>query len=438
MLVPAIFALLLVGLLSGFPVAFFFASFGLFLGLSFWGPHSVHILVQSFFNTMNSWLLVAIPLFVFMAAILERSGVAESLFSSLHKLFGRARGGLGIVIVIMCVMLGACTGVIGATLLTAALIGLPNLLKQGYDKDLSCGIVAAGGCLGTIVPPSIMLVVMGQVVGLSVGKLFMGALFPGLLLASLYIVYIVIKSMLQPASVGYASPVESGRREPLTVRLVLSAAGGIIPPAFLIVAVLGSIYGGLATATEAAGVGALFAVLLSIAYKRFGMRMLHDACSDTAFTTSMTLMIIASVTVFTTVFVGIGGQDVAQAFLLTLGIGKWGLFSLMCLIIFVLGMFMDWPPIVLLTFPIFLPVVGELGIDQLWFVIAIAVLLQTSYMTPPFGFALFMLRGVAPEGVAMENVYRGIIPFLVLIAVAVVLLALFPQIITWLPNTMIR
>ncbi len=438
MLVPTIFVLLLVGLLLGFPVAFFFASFGLFLGLLFWGPQTVHILVQSYFNTMGSWLLVAIPLFVFMASILERSGVAEVLFTSLHKLFGRARGGLGIVVVLMCVMLGACTGVIGATLLTAALIGLPNLLKQGYDKDLSCGIVAAGGCLGTIVPPSIMLVVMGQVVGLSVGKLFMGALFPGLLLASLYILYIVLKGVLQPKSVGYSAPVESESREPITLRFVLSAAGGIIPPAFLIVAVLGSIYGGLATATEAAAVGALFAVLLSVAYKRFGIRMLRDACSDTAFTTSMTLMIIAGVTVFTTVFVGIGGQEVAQTFLLSVGIGKWGLFSLMCLVIFILGMFMDWPPIVLLTFPIFLPVIGELGINQLWFVIAVAVLLQTSYMTPPFGFALFMLRGVAPEGVGMENVYRGIIPFLLLIAVAVVVLAVFPQIVTWLPDTMIR
>ena len=439
MLIAGIFAFLLIGLLSGHPIAFFFGGFGLFLGLLFWGPQSSYISVADIFNIMSDWILVAIPLFVVMSTVLQRSGIAENLFKSLHRLFGKFRGGLAIAIIVICVFLGATTGVIAATVLTMGVIGLPNLLKQGYQKDFACGVVMSGGCLGTIIPPSIMLVVMGQVTNLSVGKLFMAAIFPGFLLASLYIFYIILKSWLQPASAGKGSVENFETTESISlVRLIFSTVTSILPPALLIVAVLGSIYAGVATPTEAAAVGAFCAIIMSIAYKNFSLKMFYESCSDAAFITSMTLMVIAGVTCFTHVFMGIGGIQVAQKFLLSIALGKWGLFSIMIFIIFILGMFMDWPPIILITFPIFIPIANEIGFDRIWFVISVAVILQTSYMTPPFGFALFFLKGVAPEGIVMQDLYRGVIPFIFLIVIAVVLVAAFPQIITWLPSTMIR
>lgn len=439
MLVAGIFVFLLIGLLSGHLVFAFFGAFGLFLGLLFWGPQVVHIITGSIFNVMSDWILVAIPLFVVMATVLQRSGIAENLFKSLHRLFGKFRGGLAISVILICVLLGACTGVISAALLTMGLIGLPNLTKQGYQKDLSCGVVMSGGCLSTIIPPSIMLVVMGQVTNLSVGKLFMAAIFPGLLLASLYIFYIILKSLLQPASVGKGSAADFETTESASLaKLMLPIVTSIVPPVLLVVAVLGSIYAGVATPTEAAAVGALCAVLLSIGYRKFNLRMLYEACSDAAIITSMTLVIIASVTCFTTVFMGIGGLQIAQKFMLSIGLGKWVLFFIMIFIVFILGMFMDWPPIVLITFPIFIPIASEIGFDKIWFVISVAVILQTSYMTPPFGFALFMMKGIAPEGIVMEDLYRGVIPFILLIIIGLVLVAVFPRIITWLPSTMIR
>jgi tripartite ATP-independent transporter DctM subunit len=388
---------------------------------------------------MSDWILVAIPLFVVMATVLQRSGIAENLFMSLHRLFGRFRGGLAISIILICVLLGACTGVISAALLTMGLIGLPNLTKQGYQKPFSCGVVMSGGCLSTIIPPSIMLVVMGQVTGISVGKLFMAAIFPGLMLASLYVSYIVLRSMLQPASAGKGSSADLETTESVSfAKLILPIITSTIPPVLLIVAVLGSIYAGIATPNEAAAVGALCAVLLSIGYKKFNLRMLYDSCLDAAIITSLTLVIIASVTAFTTVFMGIGGLQMAQQFMLSIGLGKWALFFIMIFIVFILGMFMDWPAIVLITFPIFIPIANEIGFDKIWFVISVAIILQTSYMTPPFGFALFLLRGVAPEGIVMQDLYRGVIPFILLIVLGLVIVAVFPQIVTWLPSTMIR
>ena len=438
MLVAGIFAFLFIGLLSGHPIAFFFGAFGLFLGLLFWGPQSTHIIVGSIFKIMNNWLLVAIPLFVFMSTVLQRSGIAERLFTSLHRLFGKFRGGLAIVIILISVLLGACTGIIAATLLTMGLIGVPNLIKQGYQKDFSYGVVMAGGCLSTIIPPSIMLVVMGQVTNLSVGKLFMAALFPGLLLSSLYIFYIILKSLLQPASVGKGSIADFKTTEPISSVRLISIVTSILPPVLLITAVLGSIYTGVATPTEAAAIGAFSAIIMSIGYKKFSLKMLYKSCSDAASITAMTLLIIAGVTAFTTVFMGIGGLQMAQKFMLSLGMGKWVLFSIMGFIIFILGMFMDWTAIVLITFPIFIPIANEIGFDRIWFVISVAVILQTSYMTPPFGFALFLMKGIDPESIVMEDLYRGVIPFIFLIVIDVVLLVVFPQIITWLPSTMIK
>ncbi len=278
MLVAGIFAFLFIGLLSGHPIAFFFGAFGLFLGLLFWGPQSTHIIVGSIFKIMNNWLLVAIPLFVFMSTVLQRSGLAEKLFTSLHRLFGKFRGGLAIVIILISMLLGACTGIIAATLLTMGLIGVPNLIKQGYRRDFSYGLVMAGGCLSTIIPPSIMLVVMGQVTNLSVGKLFMAALFPGLLLSSLYIFYIILKSLLQPASVGKGSIADFKTTEPISSVRLISIVTSILPPVLLIAAVLGSIYTGVATPTEAAAIGAFSAIIMSIGYKKFNLKMLLRCC----------------------------------------------------------------------------------------------------------------------------------------------------------------
>jgi len=427
---------LIVGLLLGHPLAFVLGGLAVIFGFIGWGPECFGMFMNRIYGVMDSYILIAVPLFIFMAQILDQSGVSESLFDAMRYLFGPIKGGIAIAVIVVSTLFGACTGIIGASVVTMGLLGMPVMLKYGYDKKISSGCICAGGSLGILIPPSIMLIVMANQASLSVGKLFAGAIIPGLILSSLYIAYILIKCYVKPQT---APALSAEERASISVKqLTLMVLKSLVPPMILILGVLGSIFAGVATPTEASGVGAFLAFLLTLSYGRFTWTGLYSAVIQTAKTTSMVIIILAGATCFTGVFLGIGGGDVIGEYILGLGLGRWSIFIIMMLVCFILGMFIDWIGIVLITFPIFLPIVVELGFDKLWFVVAVAVMLQDSFLTPPFGYALFYLKGVAPIGVSIGDIYWGAIPFWILMEVGLIIVVIFPETITWLPSVLVK
>lgn len=426
------FSGLLAGLFMGHPLAFVLG--GLSLIFAYLGPglQIFGIIVNRVFSQMDNYILIAVPMFILMARLLSSSGVTENMFHALRLMLGRVRGGLLLATIAISVVLAATTGIIGASMTVMGVLALPSMVKYGYQKELSTGAIAAGGSLGILIPPSIMLVILGSYAQISVGQLFAAALVPGLLLAGLYAVYCAILTFVRPDLGPPVSEEELGRtsRGEIAMMLVKMA----VPPILLIVGVLGSIFAGWATTTEAASIGAFLTFLMVIAYGHFSWSMLQEAVAATARTTSMVLFVVVGATAFTGVFIAIGGTDVVSDFLDGLGLGRWGIFLVMMLIVFVLGMFLDWLGIVLICLPIFLPIATANGFEPLWFVMMIAIVLQTSFLTPPFGYALFYLEAVAPPGVTLGHIYRGVIPFIFLILVGSTLCVIFPQIITWLPT----
>ena len=427
---------LIIGLLLGHPLAFVLGGLAVIFGFIGWGPGCFGIFMNRIYGIMDNYILIAIPLFIFMAQILDRSGVSEGLFDAMRHLFGPIRGGIAIAIVIVSTLFGACTGIIGASVVTMGLLGLPVMLKYGYDKRLSAGCICAGGSLGILIPPSIMLIVMGNQATLSVGKLFAGAIIPGLILSGLYISYILIRCYFNP-DIGPALTPEE-RTAVSGKQLTLMTLKSLVPPIILILGVLGSIFAGIATPTEASGVGAFLAFILTLSYGRFTLRGLYSAVLQTAKTTSMVIIILVGASCFTAVFLGIGGGDIVKDFILGLGLGRWSIFIIMMIICFILGMFIDWIGIVMITFPIFIPIAESLGFDKLWFVVAVAVMLQDSFLTPPFGYALFYLKGVAPPEVSIGDIYWGAIPFWILMEVGLIIVVIFPQTILWLPSIIVK
>lgn len=430
------FSGLLIGLFMGHPLAFVLGGLAVVFGFLGWGPGAFPMFMNRIYGVMDNYILIAIPLFILMAQVLDQSGVAEKLFDAMRYLFGPVRGGIAIAVVVVSTLFGACTGIIGASVVTMGLLSLPVMLKYGYDKRLSCGSICAGGTLGILIPPSIMLIVMADSGNMSVGKLFAGAVVPGLILSVLYILYILIKCYIHPEA---GPPISKEDRAAITHRqIALMVLKSLVPPMILILGVLGSIFAGIATPTEASGVGALLAFLMTIFYGRFTIRGLQAAVLSTARTTSMVIVILLGATCFTGVFMGIGGGDVVADFILGAGFGKWGTFVLMMIICFLLGMFIDWIGIVMITFPLFLPIADQLGFDKLWFIVTIAVMLQDSFLTPPFGYALFYLKGVAPPEVSTSDIYWGAFPFWRLMEVGLIIVVIWPQTITWLPSVLIK
>lgn len=427
---------LLVGLFMGHPLAFVLGGLAVIFGVLGHGPAVFYMFMNRTYGIMDDYILVAIPLFIFMAQLLDGSGVAESLFDAMRYLFGPIKGGIAVAVVVVSTLFGACTGIIGASVVTMGLLAMPVMLKYGYDKRMASGCICAGGTLGILIPPSIMLIVMGNQSQVSVGKLFAGAIIPGLILSTLYIVYILIKCYLKPEYGPALSPEE---RAAVTRRQIgRMVAKSIVPPMILILGVLGSIFTGIATPTEASGVGAVLAFLMILAYRRFSWRGLFTTILQTAKTTAMVITILVGATCFTGVFMMFEGGDVVQNLILGLGLGKWGTFVIMMLICFILGMFIDWIGIVMITFPIFLPIAAGLGFDKLWFVVIVAVMLQDSFLTPPFGYALFYLKGVAPPEVKTGDIYWGAFPFWRLMELGLIVCVLWPETITWLPSVLIK
>ncbi len=430
------FVSLLVGLFMGRELAFVLGGIALIFGYLAWGPSSFYMFVNRAWGMMDSYILVCIPLFIFMAQLLDQSGVAEELFDTMRYLFGPVRGGIAIAVVVVSTLFGACTGIIGASVVTMGLLGLPVFMKYKYNIRLACGCICAGGTLGILIPPSIMLVVMADQSALSLGKLFAGAVIPGLILSGLYVGYILLRCWIKPQD-GPALSKEERAAMPFG-KLILKVLKSLVPPMILILGVLGSIFAGVATPTEAAGVGAVLAFLMTLAYRRFTWKGLYVSVVNTAKTSSMVIIILVGAACFSSVFMGAGGGDVVKEFILGLGWGKWGTYFIMMVILFFLGMFLDWIGIIMITFPLFLPIAKQLGFDMVWFVVSIAVMLQDSFMTPPFGYALFYLRGVAPPEVKTSDIIMGGFPFWRLMEVGLIIVVIWPQTILWLPNILVK
>ena len=433
-LIGLLFGLMVVGLVLGQELAFVLGGAGVLIGAIAMGDYGITLAMTKIYDQMQSYSMVAIPMFVLMANFLTHSKVADGLFESVRYLFGPVKGGLGLAVILVSTVFAATTGIVGASVVTMGMLSLPILLRSGYKPSLACGMVCAGGSLGILIPPSIMLVSMGSYAEVSVGKIFFAAIIPGLSLSLGYIIYIMIVTRIHPDWGPAMSEAELAEM-PLKKRITGSLVN-LIPPLILIFAVLGSIFGGIATPTEAAGVGALFALILAICYKQFSLKMLYESLIDTAKTTAMVFIILFGAAAFTGVFMSLDGDQIISNWVLGMGIGKWGAFAIMMVIVFILGMFIDWLGIVMIVFPIFLPIMDQFGFDRLWLVAITAVLLQTCFMTPPFGFALFYVKGILPDTVKIQEVYKGVIPFILIILVVTVLCAVFPQLVTWLPTTM--
>lgn len=422
------FAATIVLLMLGFPVAFTLGAIAMAFGGWFLGWQEFQLLPMRVWGVMTNFSLLAVPLFVFMGVMLERSGLAEELLETVARLFGRLRGGLAIAIVVVGAVLAATTGVVGATVVAMGVIALPVMLKRGYDKGLASGAIAASGTLGQIIPPSVILILLGDVMGVAAGELFAAAVVPGLLLVLAFIVYILIVAFFRPE---LAPAVMVAEDAPGLAGKVIKS---LLPPLVLIFAVLGSIFFGVASPTESAAVGALGAMVLAALHGRMSLNNVRESARHTARLTSMVFTILIGATAFGLVFRSMGGDLVVEDFMLALPGGEWGFLAASMLLIFLLGFFLDFLEICFIVVPILTPIASALGVDMVWFAILIAMNLQTSFLTPPFGFSLFYLKAVAPPEVRIQHIYRGVIPFIILQLLVLGLLLLFPEVVQWLPS----
>tara|TARA_Y100000310_G_scaffold190495_1_gene190469 strand:+ start:447 stop:1841 length:1395 start_codon:yes stop_codon:yes gene_type:complete len=456
-LVIAMFLTFIALLFTGFPVAWVLAGVGIgFSGIAWFTDNvlrwtmtgldynTLGLLVGRIFGIMDNWVLIALPMFIFMGLMLDKSGIAQRMMHSMQKLFGNVRGGLAITVALIGIILAASTGIIGASVVLLGVMSLPVMLKQNYNKPLALGTIAASGCLGILIPPSIMLVIMGDQLSIPILDLFMGAVFPGLILGVLYIIYILVYCKIYPEK----APLAADHRE-INLRDVLRALYDIIPPAGLILLVLGSIFMGIATVTEASGVGALGATVIAVLYKRFNWNVLKEVVINTMNTAAYIFAIFVGATIFALVLRECGGDQLIESSLTGLGLGPNGLIIFVLILVFFLGFFLDWIEITLIILPLLAPVIASLDLqingfgvvdfpNLTWFALLVAVTLQTSFLTPPVGFALFYLKGVCPPDVKLVDIYRGVIPFIVLQLIALVLVFLFPELVTWLPSKVFK
>ncbi len=435
---PTMFLGALVILGIGYPVAFSLGATAIVFGiigvsLGIFDPIIIRAMPSRIFNVMSNYTLLAIPYFIFLGSMLEKSGLAEDLLDTMGILFGPIRGGLAIAVVVVGALLAATTGVVAATVVAMGLISLPIMLRYGYNKELACGVICAAGTLGQIIPPSVVLVVLGDQIGVSVGRLFLGSLIPGLLLSAALAFYCWVVALLKP---------EMAPALPLSARSISGAALAkrvfqvMIPPLLLIVAVLGSIFFGISTATEAGAVGALGATLLAAANRRLTWKNFIAVCDATMRATTMVIFILIGSTAFALVFRALSGDKFVFDLMANLPGGDWGFLIVSMLIVFFLGFFIDFFEICFIVIPLFVPVAKALDFDLddlIWFGVLLGANLQTSFLTPPFGFALFYLRGVAPAGVTTADIYRGVVPFIAIQLAIVIILIFFPQLALWLP-----
>ncbi|QSP95638.1 TRAP transporter large permease subunit [Marinobacter salinisoli] len=432
-------------LMTGYPVAWVLAGTAVIwtlvgvvavdnFGANLWFdyPSSMGLVPERIWDIVKSETLVALPMFIFMGIMLDQSGVAERLMNSMVKLFGNVRGGFAVTVIVIGVLLAATTGIIGASVVLLGMLSLPVMMENKYDKGFAVGTACATGTLGILIPPSIMLVLMADRLAVpeaSVGDLFMGAFLPGLLLGAMYVAYAMLRPLFQPN----IAPVPEGL-EKVSWSVVWEVAKAVLPTAALILGVLGSIFAGVATPTEASGVGALGALILALMAGRLNLKVLNSSMQQTTRTAAFIFAIFLGATAFSVVLRGLGGDAVIEDALLSLPFGPYGIILTILLGVFLLGFFLDWVEITLIILPLVAPVVQQLGFDLVWFTILFAMCLQTSFLTPPVGFALFYIKGVAPPEIKVTDIYRGVVPFIIIQLVALAIVFLVPEIATWLPS----
>jgi len=450
-LVVGMFLTFIAFLFTGIPVGYVLAGVGVLFGfvgflsdiylgtITGLDLNTLGLVVSRLFSLMENWVLVALPMFIFMGLMLDKSGVAEKLMLSMQDLFGKVRGGLAITVTLIGIILAASTGIIGASVVLLGLLSLPAMMKQGYSKALATGTICSAGTLGILLPPSIMLVIMADQLALSVGDLFMGAVFPGLILGGLYLTYIFVISYAKPS----VAPLPENYRE-LEWKVIASVLKNILPPLFLILAVLGSIFAGICTPTEASGVGALGATLLAAYNRKLNFAVFKTVSLDAYRTTAYIFMIFIGATMFALVLRELGGDELIERGLTSLPFGPYGVLISILFIVFLLGFLLDWIEITLIVLPLLAPVILGMDFDVdgygvidepkvIWFVMLVAITLQTSFLTPPVGFALFYLKGVCPPEVKLTDIYKGVTPFIILQLIGLAVVVAFPSLTTWLP-----
>ena len=431
LMLPTAFVLMFLGI----QVMFAMMITAVLFGMVTFGDKVVHQFIEKIDDLSSNFVFAAVPLFVFMGAMLEKSGIADRLFEAIHIWTRRLPGGLALATVLMCIIFAASSGVIGATESVVGLLTIPIMLRYGYSKALISGTICAGGSLGTIIPPSVVVVVMGPLADLSVGDLMYGMVFPGLIMAGFYLVYILALCLIKP-QMGPRIPPEPG--EPSFGSKLWISTVNLLPPVFMIFAVLGSILLGWASPTEAAAIGALCSVLLTILYGQFTLGGFGEALVKTLTITAMIMGVLLAGTLFTGVFIGGGGINTANMLIQEMKLSPWMLLCLMMFIIFLAGFFLDWISIVLIFVPIFTPLIKAAGFDPVWFCILFLIMIQTSYLTPPMAPAIFYLRAVAPPAIRISDMYRGVVPFILLQLVTLVTVMIWPGLVTWLPGVLLQ
>jgi len=428
-----LFGSMVVCLVLGLPLAFVLGGLAVVLTYFLWGPPALYMIASRTFGGMMVFVLVATPMFIFMANMLEKSGVADDLYDTMHDWLGGINGGLAIGTVLICVIFAAMAGVSGAATVSMGLIALPAMLKRGYNKSIAVGSIMSGGALGILIPPSVTMIFIGLISEQSVGKLFMGGVFPGILLAVLFIIYISIRCLFQP-HLGPPLP----REQRATWQKKVTGLRALIIPGLLVFMVLGTMFLGITTPTEAAALGAVGSIISAAVYRRLKWPLFKEACYRTFSLTVMVTWIYYAALCFTSLYAATGAADLVANILVTVPGGRWGTVIAMQLIFLILGCFLDPLGIIMICLPLFCPIVASLGFDLIWFGVLFVINMEMAYLTPPFGFNLFYMRGVAPKEVTMGDIYRSVAPFVLLQLTGLILVMIFPNIITWLPNQMIR
>lgn len=427
-----LFGLFIALMATGLPLVFALGASAVVGTYFLWGPAALHLAAIRAYSAANSFVLLAIPLFIFMGCMLERSGIAQGLYGLMHKWLGGVRGGLAVGTVIVCAIFAAMVGVSGAATVTMALVAMPSMLRYGYSKYLTVGTIAAGGALGVLIPPSVLFIVLGLYTNTSVGRLFIGGLPAGLLLVLLFILYSLVACRLNP-ELGPAVPAQE--RASWAERLRALRAMGL--PLMLVTLVLGSLVGGLATPSEAAGVGALGAVFCAWATGGLDRASVMDAAERTLRLTAMVMWIVFAANMFTALYTAIGAEDLVRGALSAMPGGRWGIVVGMQLVWLVMGCFLDPLGIMIITAPLFFPIVTRLGFDPVWFGVLFVVNMEMAFLTPPFGFNLFYMRSVVPEGITMGDIYRAVLPFIVLQGIGLIIMMIFPEIVLFLPRAVL-
>lgn len=428
-----VFGLFLVFLAMGLPVVFGLGGTAVIATYFLWGPQALHMVASRTFTNANSFVLLAIPMFIFMGCMLEKSGMAKDLYTMMYKWMGPIRGGLAIGTVTICAIFAAMVGITGAATVSMGLVALPSMLKHNYNKQIALGCVSAGGALGVLIPPSVLMIILGLYTNTSIGGLYAGGILPGILLAVMFNIYIFVACLIKPEW-GPALPPE----ERATWKEKFIALRAVILPIVLIVGILGSIFMGAATPSEAAALGAVGSILCAAVYRTLNWPTLREACHVTLRLSCMVMWIIFGASVFTALYTAIGAHDLTRQLLSYLPGGRWGVVIGMQAMWMIMGCFLDPNGIIMITAPIFFPLINSLGFDPVWFGVLFVVNMEMGYLTPPFGFNLFYMQAIAPKGVVMTDIYKSIIPFVMIQAAGLVLCMIFPEIIMWLPKILVR